>query len=610
MTLAPLRVQESPQTAALSVTHAPIGKGGKNWITRTAPGNTGELPAYIQNVRNGIMKHGKSESEATQLAIGVVRNWASGKGNVSPEVRAAAAKAVAQFEALRAKSKASKVNESAMRYLERLVRMQSRSRLEMLREQLGAAAVGKLLEADSEAWAPTTHRVASAAGEKERHDVMDGAQTVGSVACRQAYSPQDPDRWSATTINGQNIGRDHPTKAKAIATIRKHLAEAPARVQPFTGGKFLVARPESYGGQTSYQAYPSEAVARFNAGLPANATTPERGSQVHALGEMIRFDLALVEYFHFDPSEMRNFRGEWIGHGNKGKLSQLPEIPLGDLGGSVGPGKWSPGAGHAVNDILEGKIEDTEHAHREMHGDGSLGPYSKGREALHQAILTRLFQGKMSHPQDARAIFTAGGPASGKSQMISKGHVDHPKDVVHVNPDIVKEMLPEYAELKKAGRTDASSLVHEEASHISKLAMAAALQHKHHVLVDTVGGGAPGKFVGKVKAAQAAGHKVSVHYTSISAAEAVKRSEARAKREQARTGKLGRRVPEGYLRTAHAEVSARFPEVQALPGVHKQVFDNNGKEIRLIAEQKAADDKIRIVDGRAYRAFLAKAKGR
>jgi hypothetical protein len=97
---------ESKQTAALSVTHAPIGKGGTNWVTKTKPGNTGQLPAYIQNIRNAMMRDGKSESEATGMAVGAVKRWASGRGGVSDEVKAAAAKAVAEWEKLKGESHA------------------------------------------------------------------------------------------------------------------------------------------------------------------------------------------------------------------------------------------------------------------------------------------------------------------------------------------------------------------------------------------------------------------------------------------------------------------------------------------------------------------------
>lgn len=68
-----------------------------NWVDKR-----GGLPQYIREIRNGLVKDGHSESEATQLAIAAVKRWARGGGNVSPKVRAAAAKAVAQWEAMKA----------------------------------------------------------------------------------------------------------------------------------------------------------------------------------------------------------------------------------------------------------------------------------------------------------------------------------------------------------------------------------------------------------------------------------------------------------------------------------------------------------------------------
>ena len=46
-------------------------------------------------------ERGKSVSSAVQIAIGVVRNWASGKGDVKPSTRIRAAAAVARYEAMR-----------------------------------------------------------------------------------------------------------------------------------------------------------------------------------------------------------------------------------------------------------------------------------------------------------------------------------------------------------------------------------------------------------------------------------------------------------------------------------------------------------------------------
>lgn len=70
-----------------------------NWVDKSAPGS---LPQYIRIVRNGLMKNGHSESEATALAVASMKKWAHGGGNVTPKVQAAASAALAQWEAMRA----------------------------------------------------------------------------------------------------------------------------------------------------------------------------------------------------------------------------------------------------------------------------------------------------------------------------------------------------------------------------------------------------------------------------------------------------------------------------------------------------------------------------
>lgn len=322
MTLAPLRVSESAQTAALSVTHAPIGKGGTNWITKSKPGNTGELPAYIQNVRNAIMRGGEDdESTATSFAIGRVEDWAEGKGHVSPEVKAASAKAIAELKAMGAAAKVKSAVSSSVKEanVDRLVRDQALSRLALIEQEIGLDGIVALLEGFSDdrrmhtkvagiqeavtaSWKPDLKRVASAPGEKERHDVVDGSQTVGTIACRPAYSPKEPDRWSASAVNGDRVG-DYSMKSKgdAVSALQKHLEEAPARVAPHRDGKFLIAKPSYGAGPMTYQEYPSEATARFAAGLPADPTTPEQNSQVEALGEMLTFDLLMLSSVDIPP---------------------------------------------------------------------------------------------------------------------------------------------------------------------------------------------------------------------------------------------------------------------------------------------------------------------
>jgi hypothetical protein len=85
----------------------PTGHGGTNWLTKV-----GGLPPYARAIVNALKRSGHSESEAVQLAWGVLRNWARGGGNVSAATRARAAAAVASLEAKRAAAHALSVTRS------------------------------------------------------------------------------------------------------------------------------------------------------------------------------------------------------------------------------------------------------------------------------------------------------------------------------------------------------------------------------------------------------------------------------------------------------------------------------------------------------------------
>ena len=76
----------------------------KNWVE-----NSGNLPPYVRKLARAIEKDGHDLSSAISIAIGRVKNWAKGGGDVDADTQAKAAKAVAQWEALKAKNAAKKV---------------------------------------------------------------------------------------------------------------------------------------------------------------------------------------------------------------------------------------------------------------------------------------------------------------------------------------------------------------------------------------------------------------------------------------------------------------------------------------------------------------------
>jgi hypothetical protein len=94
----------SAETGALAATPHPLGKPGGPGLFRD---KSLSLPPYIQNIAHSLKeKRGLDTSKAIQMAIGVCQNWASGRGNVKPEVRAAATAAIAAWEAAKAKAHA------------------------------------------------------------------------------------------------------------------------------------------------------------------------------------------------------------------------------------------------------------------------------------------------------------------------------------------------------------------------------------------------------------------------------------------------------------------------------------------------------------------------
>jgi hypothetical protein len=89
------------------------------------------LPAYIQHVAHEMIKSGRAKnvSEAIQLAVGIVRKWSKGipvggetavgggkagkhPGKIHPDVQAAAAKAMAEWDAKRARAHAQSASKS------------------------------------------------------------------------------------------------------------------------------------------------------------------------------------------------------------------------------------------------------------------------------------------------------------------------------------------------------------------------------------------------------------------------------------------------------------------------------------------------------------------
>lgn len=289
-------------------------------------------------------------------------------------------------------------------------------------------------------------------------------------------------------------------------------------------------------------------------------------------------------------SEARDRTGRWIVGSVAGSAAD-------DILHAVG--RRRPAA--ALHGINTGQLPDTKALHT-----NTEGAYSAERAQLHQHIIEHFMADTRAHTQP-EAIFTAGGAASGKSSLAGRvseagRNLPVPRGHVYVNPDDIKQMLPEYQELAEGGRPELSvAATHEESSDIAKLLTAIAVARKRHLVIDGTGNTDVGKFGDKLRNAKAAGYKVTARYAHIPVETAIER-------EQLRAQKTGRKVDEQVLRHQHAMVSRSFAEdVKNIKGVRVEVHSTVGRgKPTLIAEKTENGPTMRVIKGTQYREMIAK----
>lgn len=242
---------------------------------------------------------------------------------------------------------------------------------------------------------------------------------------------------------------------------------------------------------------------------------------------------------------------------------------------ALGLDKW-PTPGPAASRLL-GDAKDTQEKHtRVLRSSGGARVYTPERKVLHDRIVNSLLRERMPvengrgevemHPnpdgaelkptgKTPTALFMAGGSASGKSSALGleENKAVTPESAVHIDPDEIKSMIPEYVALVNEGDKYAAAAVHEESSDISKRLLSEAMARGLNVVRDGTGDSPGPKFANQVREMKQAGYEVHAFYVNAPTDVAVARSISRAQ-------KTGRYVPIPEVRSQHKNVSARFAE--------------------------------------------------
>lgn len=109
MTEENLSIVLAADSMAKASTPEPVGPG-ELWHKKD---KSMHLPFYIQHVANALIKNGHDESQAIQMAVGIIKRWASGspsggERHIDSTTRAAARKALAEWEETKMRAKTTK----------------------------------------------------------------------------------------------------------------------------------------------------------------------------------------------------------------------------------------------------------------------------------------------------------------------------------------------------------------------------------------------------------------------------------------------------------------------------------------------------------------------
>jgi hypothetical protein len=292
----------------------------------------------------------------------------------------------------------------------------------------------------------------------------------------------------------------------------------------------------------------------------------------------------------YNPDQPRSADGEWTA----GDMNDAKAI-VSSLNGATGE--------QASAMLRDGVVPDT----RTLHTDASNN-YDQASTGMHEAMIDHYMAG--TTPQaNPQAVYTAGGPASGKSGLAGQDtgnperNLEIPAGSVYVNPDDIKERMGTYNALQSMGRSDiAASATHEESSDIAKALTATAIDGQRNMVVDGVGDSGVGKFGDKIRDSINNGYSTEVRYAYLPLGTAMQR-------EAARADTTGRKVDSGYLVAAHAGVSRSYnDDVQHITDASIKIYSTDGVRSGLIAE-KPAGSSIRVYDVGQYAGHVAKATG-
>lgn len=249
--------------------------------------------------------------------------------------------------------------------------------------------------------------------------------------------------------------------------------------------------------------------------------------------------------------------------------------------------------------------DDTKTAH-----SGPDGNYLPARKELHDKLVDGYLKDAPSVPDTETpvAIVMMGGPASGKTtglqKLFDEGQL---KKFVNVNPDAVKDQLPEFQKAtgglgktpdgKSITAKNAAKMVHPESSDVAGRVQHAAIEQRKNMILDGTGKD-QSKMEQKIKGLKDAGYSVHLVMVHLDKDEAQKRQAVRAER-------TGRHVPDDVFHGAHDAIPQNF-EPLSKQAHEATLIDNTGPKPQQV--MKRGMNGTEVNDADRWQGFQAHAQ--
>lgn len=221
------------------------------------------------------------------------------------------------------------------------------------------------------------------------------------------------------------------------------------------------------------------------------------------------------------------------------------------------------------------------------------GVYKPERAALHTKILEARLNKVAPPPEGKRpvAVLLMGIPASGKSG-IRKSLIGDGEDFVVVDPDEIKEDLPEYQKAIDQRARNASSIVHEESSSIASRLKRETVKSGRSIVIDGTGR-AVESYEESLRHLKKNGYDVHLLMAHCDTETAVKRAEERGKA-------TGRWLDPSFIRGLNPTVPRNFRRL-ARQVDNFALYDTNGFPPKALWTKSAGAETVH--DESAVEAF-------